>query len=245
MDRNDWAWIEIEGRRSNDFGLRLIQSSFIWKTPARDITFKQIPAVTDDLAVDNMRYSNIEQVFPFALFATKHDNLLTAKARVTGWLAPIHEYTKIIFSGYPDEYFWGVPTQVSDLVYQSSEFGTLNLTFSLSPFAYEKDGDIYVPVNSMTELTNEQSETARPFIHINGNGDVTIEVNGKSYVVAGLNGDAYLDCDKELIFDGDNNSLGNLARFDDYEFPELITGNNTLSVSGGTMEVKPRWRHLI
>lgn len=99
---------------------------------------------------------------------------------------------------------------------------------------------------SSNTIVNPTYFPAKPLLHIVGNGTVTL--GGVTITVAGNSGYIDLDCETGDAYEVVSGTLyyrNDKLTIPNHEMPSLVTGNNTLALSGVTsVKVRPRWWEL-
>lgn len=92
-------------------------------------------------------------------------------------------------------------------------------------------------------IYNPGDEEAEPLITLNGTGDVTLTVGGKTLVVAGVSAGWQVDMALKWVTDASGAPLWDVAFGD---FGTLPAGNSTVSFTGNlsSVTITPRWRYL-
>ena len=123
-------------------------------------------------------------------------------------------------------------------------YDTAEITFNCQPFLYESLDSYYTITSSNSPYTlyNPGTEKAFPMIQINGSGDVSFSINDDtiqiSDVASGM--PVYIDCENGYVYtsEGATTMTG--------EIPELVTGNNTITIGTGvtSLVITPHWRWI-
>ena len=94
--------------------------------------------------------------------------------------------------------------------------------------------------SSSYTLNNPSAMVSKPLLRLTGTG--TAVVNGTTIVVNSVDEYVDIDCDTMQIFKGTTNKSSTVTMTD---FPQLKSGNNTITKSGLTnIIVTPRWWKL-
>lgn len=237
------------GQSSADLGLGITYDSSQLAGGLFSSTLTQIGGQSAAVINSNNRFDNVPQVF----------NLTTIKPLQQADIAPLHravqdwlfagidlsQYQRLAFDGYPDYYWRAVPSALTPFTVSKGAV-TFSVTFSALPYAYEVSGDQYQVITNNTDLISDRLYSALPLWHINGKGNGSFQVNGKTFNFVGLTGDLFVDSESEEVYDTSDNYQPGMVQFDNYTFPILTTGDNKFTnLTNITMEVKPRWRTLL
>ena len=180
-------------------------------------------------------YSNMELEAILVLIdaGAQTRQVVNAWATGTGKLILSDDPTKAYVASVKREIRWS--RQLGNRGY----FDTARITFDCQPFMVEAE-ETSVTITSSTTLTNPGTEVAFPTIVVNGNGNATFTVNGKSVTISGMTSDVpvTLDCENGYVFaqTGAMTMTG--------EFPVFVTGSNTVVPGSNvtSLEVTPHWR---
>lgn len=150
---------------------------------------------------------------------------------------------KVIFGNMEDRYY---KARINNVVPISQVLENylynFQVKFKCQPFGYLLEGEYPIEITkSGTVLCNVKSTyKSLPLITVYGTGVGVLIVNGIHYTITNINGQISLDCDIQEVLDDKG------QYFESDDFPELKTGENTISFSGGITKlvIVPRWRTL-
>lgn len=211
--------------------------SQLFATPEKQVEFFEIPGRSGDLSIFQDRYKNIAvnvNCFIRENFIQNHSDLMN-------YLLSQDGYQRFENSKEPDVY--RMAQYVAELEPSTGAFlkyGNFTLEFNCKPQKWLKSGEVAISVSSSATIVNPTYFNALPLIAVTGTG--TININDSQLVLSENTSVTYIDCDIQDAYEGTVN------RNDDLEitngFPVLVPGNNTISVSGCTIELTPRWWRL-
>lgn len=134
------------------------------------------------------------------------------------------------------EWFYKVyKVTISDSERASKRLGTLTATFLCDPYVYMSAGNRFL---SAEECADNRYDICCPVYHITASGAWTLGVNGNSFTGTG---ETFIDT-AEMVAYNANNVIINTSVVGDYSGFYLIEGENSFSITGGTLEIMPRWR---
>lgn len=142
---------------------------------------------------------------------------------------------KLVFSDDLEWFYRVYYVNIGDSVRTSRRLGNFTASFRCDPYVYAAAGDRFL---SASECLLNNYDICHPLYHVTASGAWTLTVNGNTFTGSG---GTYIDTDSMLAYDS-NNNLINTSVVGDYADFYLLEGTNTISISGGTLEVKPRWR---
>lgn len=234
MLRNDYILFgDIDTRTFHVgiFGNQLAQA------PERDYEFVSVPGRDGDLIVDNGRYKNITVKYKAYIIDNYNENMRGLRNAL---ISP-KGYQRLEDTVNPDEFRLAkaVPFDVDEYgVLSAAEF---ELEFNCKPQRFLKEGEIPIEVTSSTSIFNDYMES-KPLIRAYGTGTFTI--NGVTVQITTANSYTDIDCELQECYKDTlaTNCNGNVVVS---EFPTLISGENSVSMSGITkLEITPRWWRL-
>lgn len=159
----------------------------------------------------------------------------------------------LIFSTEQDKYYKVIKVEKTP-ERMSVRFGKVNISFTVEPFAYA----ISPTQINLTEATdymtvpNAGTMYSAPEIRFVPTAEqVTVNVNGKEFIVSGLSeqvsgqNTVVIDCDLEVVYYIQSNQKIDITYKSKYNFPLLHTGDNYIkhdgSISSMSVNVKERW----
>lgn len=159
----------------------------------------------------------------------------------------------LMFSTELDKYYKVIKVEKTP-ERMSVRFGKVSITFTVEPFAYA----ISPTQINLTEATdymtvpNVGTMYSAPEIRFVPTAEqVTINVNGKDFVVSGLaeqvsnQNTVIIDCDLEVVYYIQSNQKIDITYKSKYNFPLLHTGDNYIkhdgNISSMAINVKERW----
>lgn len=111
------------------------------------------------------------------------------------------------------------------------------------PFFYLDSGDTPLTlINKPIAFNNYGNIESEPYIKITGNGNITLDINGKVITLTGVSQYIIIDTESEYCYKGLDNVGDKMVG----EFPKLKVGINNLTWTGAvtSVEIIPRWREL-
>lgn len=224
------AYIEINGKKSSDLGLILIND--MEHVPAvNDIEPLEIKGRDGVLLVDNNRLKSVEQTFPFVV---KPNNSVAETAQeISDWLN-FKGFQTFRKSWEPSYIYKAVFLETFELSEIVRTFGKVNLTFMFHPIKYLEDGQKERTISNGQTVVNRGNVPANPLIKISGNGDINLTINGRTTKLKNVERSLIWNTERKLVYKGDYTSQWQkvVASAGHYEKPYLDVGNNTVSWSG-------------
>lgn len=208
--------------------------SQLFSVPERDVEFFSVPGKNGDLSIDNGRYNNVEIEIPCFIrkdFRRNFSNLIN-------FLYSQEGYKRLETTKEPDIYRMASIT--SHLEPDTGSFlqsGAFTLTFNCKPQKWLKSGENAIYIDNSISLINRTSQIAKPLIEVIGTGSITI--NSSILTLSQNTSKTYIDCEIQDCYEGTINRNGDLSIVGG--FPVLNPGENTITVSGCTINLIPRW----
>ncbi len=118
------------------------------------------------------------------------------------------------------------------------------IQFDVFPFKYNVNKtDDFLTITSGTEIYNKGTCESEPIITVYGVGDITININDKSYGLKGVNDYITINSSIMEVYKDDINQN---SKYIGTDFPKFNVGLNTISFAGSVkkIEIEPEWRWL-
>lgn len=159
----------------------------------------------------------------------------------------------LIFSTELDKYYKVIKVEKTPERI-SVRFGKVSITFTVEPFAYAvspTELDLTEATDYMTVPNAGTMYSAPEIRFVPTTEQVTVNVNGKDFVVSGLaeqvsnQNTVVIDCDLEVVYYIQSNQKIDITYKSKYNFPLLHTGDNYIkhdgNISSMSVNVKERW----
>ena len=222
------------GRDSKEFGI-YISGASTFSAPERDVTSVSVPGRSGDLLYDNNRYRNAEISYRCGIVKDFARNFQAFRSFALSQKG----YQRLEDGYHPDEFYLAyIPTGLTPEVTPDLKAGEFTLSFMRKPQRFLKDGEFPITLSASGTIYNPYDFAAKPLIRVTGTG--TVMVNDTLITITGSQAYTDIDCDIQDVYMGDLN-LNSLVTVDGYEFPALEPGDNTITLSGVTVEITPRW----
>ena len=229
-------YLTYGGRSTKEFNV-WISGTGTFNAPERDYTKEEIVGRNGDLTFDNGRYKNIEITYP----AFISQDLMEHIADFEAYMLSLVGYQRLEDTYHPEVYRMAALKGGLDITTTARNLaGQFDLTFDCKPQKFLKAGEKAINVTETKIIRNTTLYEAKPLIRAYGTGSFAI--NGVTCTITAA--DVYTDIDCELmdaykIVNGvavNKNAYVNIP-----VYPTLKNGNNTVTVSGVTLDIYPRW----
>lgn len=237
-------------RSSTDYGI-LLQFPEPYIYSAKEQTQVHVPGRSGDIIEDNDAYQNPVLTVPFLVksMPNEYDNWFQWNSAVAKWLkADGYDYLKF---NYQDGYVWeAYPNQAPVVTPSSARSATGTFSFTVKPYLKRSDSVQMqdVPLGKGT-IFNPEDEATWPDWQFDVGPDTktfTLSVNGFPYEFNGVSGTVYVDGENCQV-SSNGNFINDQINFANNDAPQLIQGENTISLSGdavNSIKWRPNWRRL-
>lgn len=226
-------WLTFDGVSLKDFGV-YINGNGTFNAPARNREVINVPGRNGALMIDNGRYDNIDVVY----HAFVYDNFSVNIEGLRNLLLSRTSYKTLKDTYHPDEFRQGIykGNFQADVV-EWLQAGEFDLTFDCKPQRFLESGEETSEFTANGVLLNPTMQTAKPLLRVYGTG--VYAVNGRQMTISSADVYTDIDCDTMDAFKGLTNCNNNISG----DFPELVPGENTVSIVSGItkIEIVPRW----
>lgn len=229
-------YLIYNGESSADYDL-LVGAQNTFNAPKRSVTKYTIPGRNGDLIKDNGCFENIS--VPYTIVCKSgFENLADS---ISAWLKNPTSYCRLEDSHHPEYYRMGL---VTDAITYTT--GALNhsakatVTFDCKPQKWLTEGERVEKFTSAGTIFNPTKFASKPLIKVYGNGQSTLKIGDYSM---SLNLQAYVTIDSELMDCTRGNMNMNSYVVLASGFPELKSGMNLITFTGGitSIEITGRW----
>ena len=228
--------ITFNGKSFRNFAT-FFDGSQLFTTPEKEVNFYSVPGRSGDLSVSQERYKNKTvsiNCFIRDDFRNNYSNLMNYLLSQDGYgrLETTKETDIFQMAQFVNE--------IKPTTYAFLKSGTFTLTFNCQPQKWLKSGENAISITNSATVYNPTNFTAKPLIAVSGTGSITI--NGITMTLSANNSTTYIDCDIQDAYEGviNRNSYLSIPG----GFPALNPGDNSVSVSGCTIDLYPRWWKL-
>ena len=233
----------IGGDQSTDYGIIMTSPPKMVFAEA-DVETVSVAGRSGDLIINKGRYKNVSISYDCAILPGDNQTLREAALIAMPMLQPTPDYQQLSNTYYPDSYRIARITGSVSIDSIVDQAGTFALNFDCKPQRYLFSGLESLSYLSPGTLHNAYL-TALPIIKVYGSGDGEISVGGTVIKIIGQTDPITLDCDiQDAYYETEDGILENRNhQISAPMFPQLLTGVNAISWSGGVerLEITPRW----
>lgn len=244
----------LDGVSSLNYGL-LIQDRPDIEVPVRRVQMRTAYGTSGDLPFDEEQGDGEEvydnTVMNLSLLALADGRTASEnRERIATWMSSSRYKEFIPYFDTKKKYQVMLDPTQKFLLQNKDYLGDIHVgtaVLTVRPWKYYVD-NYQIQMSSAGAIFNSYLHDTLPLITIYGTGDVTLKVNGVSYLIQNIV--TSISLDSERLFGYKESSTGVITnenakvRFKDY--PRLKTGINTISWTGTVTKVvvDPRWRAL-
>jgi len=245
-DLNRQGLIKWGGEDSTNYGI-VVRESPVFDKPKRKQTVFSVPGRNGSILFQEDAFEDVVRIYKVFVAEDLTEEsggiisgLLPERiSAVTAWLNSKTGYQELEDSFEPDyfrlAYYSGEDSFSDDML----QYGEAELRFTCRPERFLKTGKTAVTVTNGATMTNPTKFPSKPLIHIEGSGEVTITFGGQT-ITADVFDYINIDCDSmnayRLTTENRNDKITG-------SFPSLLSGDNTITISGTTslVTITPRY----
>lgn len=234
---NKQGLIVYGGESSADYGM-VVSEAPAFEHPTRKQTVYTVPGrngaviFQDDAWEDVARSYNVWTAFDV-------DSLSEKVNAFEAMLNSMKGYQRLEDSFEPDVFRLGYYSGGDSFTNRMMTAGAATINFTCRPERFLKSGEFPIAVTNGAKIVNDTRYTAKPLIHIEGSGTVTVQIGGNT-ISATLTDYINIDCESmnayRLATENKNSDISG-------SFPQILTGSNTVGITGTTtlVTVTPRF----
>lgn len=218
-----------------DLGLRIenypdIPLSYENYDVENDVYMRKSPFI-----VNNGTFNNKEVSF---VFTKNSDEDILNFDDIYDWLLNVKD-NRFIY-GLEDRCLIYKKAVFGDFKQEFRTFGTITITFILSPFWEDIQATKYTITSNNFRFRYSGTATGEPYIKLYGSGNIQLTINEETMVINNLNNYVIIDSENMKIVD----SNGNSKEFDSTgNFFELEQGKYIVSYTGNVTKIELTYRN--
>jgi len=216
-----------------------MQIENIPSVPATNIIYETIPINGGENLTKVKGVTDIDISFDFVYKATA-DEYLIKKATIDNWLLSA-TYKELFYSLDENKTYKVKQVKISETKTTSRSVRRFTATFTCNGLKYLTSGlKAKIITISGTILNNFGTYKALPLLKIYGTGNITININDKSFTIKNVSDYVVIDGEVKECYKDNINFGRNMTG----EYPVFSIGKNVVSWSGNAtkLEITPRWR---
>lgn len=140
----------------------------------------------------------------------------------------------LVISDHQNVFYKVWKVDYGDIERELRKFGQFTVSFTCTPYQFEKDG--LIPVS---DIDYNPYDLCRPIYTIMGTGAFILNVNGNE-MTGTVNGSITIDTERMISYNSEGVSQNNVVT-GNYEELYIPHGDVSISISGGTLSIIPQW----
>lgn len=228
----------FNGISSNDLHIQ-VQTEPDYDFPEKDYEVTHVPGRNGDIVIDQGSWQNVSRKYNLAMDAGKISYTEVA-SKLVQWLHSASGYARLEDSYEPDFYRMAMYKDSGSISNIYNKAGQIEIEFTCKPQRYFKSGEIADIFTTSTEYRNPTDFPAKPLIKIHGSGSGTVTIGAYTVTINDILDGMIVDSEQQDTYKDQTNCNSKVSI---PEYPKLVSGNNTISISGEvtSIEIIPRW----
>lgn len=225
------------GETSSDYGI-VVGEVPSFDKPKRRSTVFNIQGRNGSILFQDGSFDDVTRSYSVWV-DEKQNNLVDKVNAFTGWLYSKTGYQRLEDSFEPDVFRLAYYNGGQNVSNELMIYGETTISFVCRPERFLKSGEKAIQVQNGGSIFNPTKFEAKPLIHIEGTGSVTVSINGTS-IVATITDYINIDCDRldayRLPTENKNSTISGT-------FPTIKPDSNAIGLSGSITkcEITPRF----
>ena len=227
----------FNGISSQDLHIQ-VQTEPDYDFPEKDYEVTHVPGRNGDIVIDQGSWQNVSRKYNLAMDAVKISYTEVA-SKLVQWLHSASGYARLEDSYEPDFYRMAMYKDSGSISNIYNKAGQIEVEFTCKPQRYFKSGEVADIFTTSTEYRNPTDFPAKPLIKIHGSGSGTVGIGTYTVTINDILDGMIVDSEQQDTYKDQTNCN---SRVSIAEYPKLVSGNNSISFSGGvtSIEIIPR-----
>ncbi|WP_002145576.1 hypothetical protein [Bacillus cereus] len=225
--------VRINEKLGRDYHLCMVERPNI-PTAKEKVEFIDVPGRENGSLTKKNGYEDVTFKITFNLL--EDYNIKPLLRRIKAWLLN----AKIL--SFTDDYVYRKikSVEIGDIDNEIEEYGKFEVTFKANPYEYAIEQPITI-TNPVT-IMNQGTLHSLPKLTIYGTGNITIQINGISFQVKGVNPFVIVDSDLMECYYNTTPMNDKMVG----KFPIFKNDENTISWTGSVskIDIETRWRYI-
>ena len=234
---NKRGLIVYNGEASADYGM-VVSEAPSFERASRKQTVYQVPGRNGAVVFPQDAWNDVSRSYKVWIAETSGD--LTEKINAfEAFLNSQSGYKRLEDSFEPNVYRLAYYSGGDSFSNEMMQYGEATIKFTCRPERFLKDGEQVIDVVNGSKVNNPTKFNAKPLIHIEGSGTVTINIGGK-LMQATVSDYINIDCESMNAYrQTAENKNGSISG----EFPVIPAGVNSIAITGTVTKcsIIPRW----
>lgn len=224
-DRN--GRFTFAGETSADFGA-VISAAPAFAHPERKSQAFEVPGRNGVILQQQDAWGDVARAYNVWLAVDKAADLPAKVNAFSAWLNSIKGYQRLEDSFEPEVFRLAYYNGGGEVSNNLMQYGEAVVSFSCRPERFYKSGDIPRPLTNGLKIYNPTRFIAKPFLHIEGSGEISITINGQT-ITAQIVDFINIDCDRMDAYRLEPENMNNQIAG---TFPTIAPGLNTVAITG-------------
>lgn len=235
---NKQGLIVYGGEASTDYGI-VVSEAPAFDKPTRRANIFSVQGRNGSILFQDGSYDDVNRSYKVTL-DEDHGDLAEKVNAMTAWLYSMKGYQRLEDSFEPDVFRLAYYNGSGNVSNELMMYGSTDLTFTCRPERFLKVGETVHTLSNGETLYNATRFDAKPLLHIEGSGVVTVTLGGKTITVKGLVDYINIDCDRMDAYRDASENKNSMISGD---FPIIVPGTNTLATTGTItkLNITPRF----
>ena len=226
------------GEASSDYGMVIAEAPSFDK-PTRKNTVYNVPGRNGAIIFQEDAFEDITRSYRVWIADDAKKDLGETIHALTAWLYSNKGYQRLEDSFEPEIFRLAYYNGGNNVSNELMQYGETTLAFVCRPERFYKSGELPLSVSNGAKINNSTRFTAKPLIHIEGSGTVTISIGGNT-MSASITDYINIDCETmnayRLAAENKNAQVSGA-------FPQILPGINTIGITGSVTScvITPRF----
>lgn len=225
--------IRINDELGQDYYLCMVDRPKI-PTAKKKVEFIEIDGRESGALTKEKGYEDVEFTVEFNLL--EDENIKPLLRKIKAWIMN----AKIV--SFTDDYVYRKikSVEIGDIENEIEEYGKFQVTFKSDPYEYAIEQPF--TLTTPTTIMNQGTLHSLPKLTIYGTGNITIQINGSSFQIKGVNPSVIVDSDLMECYYNTTPMNDKMVG----KFPIFKEGENTISWTGSVdmVDIETRWRYI-
>ena len=234
---NKLGLIVYGGESSSDYGM-VVSEAPAYERPVRKQTVFTVPGRNGAVIYQDDAWEDVTRSYK-VWTAEDVDSLTDKVDAFEAMLNSMKGYQRLEDNFESDVYRLAYYSGGDSFSNNMTQYGEATITFTCRPERYFKAGEFPIEVVNSDVIINKTRFNAKPLIHIEGSGTVTVQIGGNT-ISATVTDYINIDCETmnayRLAAENMNDKISG-------DFPVILPGSNTVGITGTTtlVTVVPRF----
>ena len=235
---NKQGLIVYGGEASSDYGI-VVGDAPSFDKPIRRAEVYNVQGRNGSIVFQDGSFDDVTRSYK-VWFAEDNGDLADKTYALSGWLYSKTGYQRLEDSFEPDIFRLGYFNGSGELTNEMMQYGEATLSFVCRPERFLKSGEQPLTVTNGDKLNNPTRFDAKPLLHVEGSGTVTITIAGVTITITGLVDYINIDCDRMNAYRLETENKNSMVSG---TFPKLVPGSNTIATTGtvSKLVITPRF----